>query len=81
MKRKMWLPVTPPAAGHRHVTKIMTELTASEREALLVSSALPKRQRPTDVGSRCLLLLVCCVSMIAWLGFLGWGFGHLIRVW
>jgi hypothetical protein len=62
------------------VTKIMTELTASEREELLVPCALPKRQAANGRLLK-MLLLVCCVSMIAWLGFLGWGFGHLIRAW
>ena len=59
----------------------MTELAVSEREVLSVPRALPKRQATDGRWVKILLLLLCCVTMIAWLAFLVWGSGYLIGIW
>ena len=58
----------------------MADLALSDREVVLAPGALPKRQATDGRGVKALLLL-CCVTMILWLGFLGWGFGYLIGIW
>jgi len=59
----------------------MTELAVTRGEALAVLRALPKRQAAHGRWVMMLLLLLCCVTMIAWLAFLGWGFGYLVGIW
>ena len=58
----------------------MTDLALSDREVVLAPRALAKRQAAGERGVKSLLLL-CCVTMVSWLGFLGWGFGYLIGIW
>ena len=59
----------------------MTDLALSDREVVLAPRALPNRQASDRRGVFKSLLLLCCVTMVSWLGFLGWGFGYLIGIW
>jgi hypothetical protein len=57
----------------------MTELSGKVME-----EALPKHQQRRARGSRIIfvfLLLLCVTAMAGWLGFLGWGSGHLMGIW
>jgi hypothetical protein len=58
----------------------MTDLHASNNE--LVVDAPPKLPQAAEGrGLFISLLLVCLIAMAGWLGFLGWGCGHLLGIW
>jgi hypothetical protein len=53
----------------------------SDREVILAPRALRKRQAADRRDVYTSLLLLCFVTMVLWVGFLGWGFGYLIGIW
>ena len=59
----------------------MTNLALSDREVVLAPRALPKRQAADGTAVYKSVLILCCVTMVLWLSFLGWGIGYLGGIW
>jgi hypothetical protein len=58
----------------------MTDIQALSNEVAI--DAQPKPRQATGGRARLIvLMLVCLTAMAGWLGFLGWGSGHLFGIW
>jgi hypothetical protein len=60
-----------------------TVMTSSDRQVVLATPALPRRQASNGRGVfiSLLLLLLCCATMVSWLALLTWGFGYILGIW